>query len=297
MRANTLERIGAGGGPSRRNQRLRPSIIRRWADSIELRPDSGGCRVDQHKIPPSDAATVAIRRTSEHLFFTGLGVVSSLLMFAGFAPTFYLRPFFRAQDYLIGQVLSRDGLPPIVWAHGLVLTLWLALFVAQTLLVATSRTPTHRRLGVFGGVIAVAIVIVGVATATESARQMTLTGESAAASVFATGATAFAVFRYVGGGWFAAQATTRTSQALHGSCDDSPVASGAITSLRGVGITPRGRLGCRILLAFSVAIFDRLSQRRVYSVSLWGAGLRSWPPLLGAGAGALPAWQTFTGWA
>ena len=47
----------------------------------------------------SDAATVARRRKSEHLFFTGLGVVSSLLMFAGFAPTFYLRPFFRSQDY------------------------------------------------------------------------------------------------------------------------------------------------------------------------------------------------------
>jgi hypothetical protein len=50
------------------------------------------------------------------------------------------------------------------------------------------------------------------------------------------------------------------------------------------------------LSPFFVAIFDRLSQRRVYWVSLWGAGLGLLPPLLGARLGALPAWRTFTAW-
>jgi hypothetical protein len=65
----------------------------------------------------SDAATVSRRRKSEHLFFTGIGVVSSLLLFAGFAPTFYLRPFFRSLDpYSVLPMSSRDGLRPILWA-------------------------------------------------------------------------------------------------------------------------------------------------------------------------------------
>jgi hypothetical protein len=227
-------------------------------------------------------------------------VVSSLLMFAAFAPSFYLRSFFRPQDYMsVGNQLSRDGLRPILWAHGLVITLWLTLFVAQTLLVATRRTPTHRRLGVFGGVIAAAMVVVGVATATESARQMTLTNESAArvASGFATNVTAFAVFGMfvVGGLWH------RRRPELHKRYMALAMVAllppGLIRLLALLGIPPVAFLAVGLLTASSVAIFDRLSERRVYSVSLWGAGWVFFlPPLLGAIAGALPAWRTFTAW-
>jgi len=111
--------------------------------------------------------TVPPRWTSERKFFTGIGIVSSGLVIVGFAPTFYLRPFFRL-----------DGLRPILWAHGLVFSLWLALFVAQTVLVALRQMPRHRALGVFGGVIAVAMVLVGFATAVDSAHQQTLMGVS-----------------------------------------------------------------------------------------------------------------------
>jgi hypothetical protein len=247
----------------------------------------------------SDAATVARRRKSEHLFFTGLGVVSSLLLFAGFAPTFYLRPFFRSQHNNIGQVLSRDGVPPILWAHGLLITFWLALFVAQTLLVATRRTPTHRRLGVFGGVIAVAIVIVGVATATELARQMTLGGESAdlVASLFAanlTGFTSFATF-VVGGLWH------RRRPELHkrymALAMIALMGPGVFRLFAMLGILPPPFAFVFVgLAAFSVATFDWLSQRRVYSVSLWGPGLLLLLPVLANTVGALPAWRTFTAW-
>lgn len=247
----------------------------------------------------SDAVTVSRRRKSEHLFFTGIGVVSSLLMFAGFAPTFYLRPFFRPQDYMsIGNQLSRDGLRPILWAHGLVFTLWLALFVTQTLLVATRRTPTHRRLGVLGGVIAVAMVVVGFATAIESAQQMTLTGESAArvASVFATNVSGFAVFLMfvVGGLWHRRRPEIHKRYMALAMVSLLPPGLGRLFAL--LGIPPVGGLAVGLLTVFSVAIFDRLSQRRSYSVSLWGAGLVLLPPVLGAGAGALPAWRTITAW-
>ena len=247
----------------------------------------------------SDAATVARRRKSEHLFFTGIGVVSSLLLFAGFAPTFYLRPFFRSQHYTTFQVLSRDGVTPILWAHGLLITLWLALFVAQTLLVATRRTPTHRRLGVFGGVIGVAIVIVGVATATELARQMTLGGESAdfVASLFASNLTAFASFAafVVGGLWH------RRRPELHkrymALAMVALLGPGVFRLFAMLGIPPSPFPFVLVgLAAFSVTTFDWLSQRRVYSVSLWGPGLLLLQPVLAFSVGALPAWRIFTAW-
>jgi hypothetical protein len=246
----------------------------------------------------SDAATVARRRKSEHLFFTGIGVVSSLLLFAGFAPTFYLRPFFRSLDpYTVLPMSSRDGLRPILWAHGLVFTLWLALFVAQTLLVATRRTPTHRRLGVFGGVIAVAMIVVGFATAIELARQMTITGVSAdfVASLFATNVSLFAVFGtfVVGGLWHRRRPELHKRYMTLAMVALWPPALFRLSLL--LGIQPVG-FAVLFLSPFFVAIFDRLSQRRVYWVSLWGAGLLLLQPLLAARLGALPAWRTFTAW-
>jgi hypothetical protein len=45
------------------------------------------------------------------------------------------------------------------------MTTWVVLFVTQVSLVATGRTRTHQRLGVFGAILAALIVIVGVLTA------------------------------------------------------------------------------------------------------------------------------------
>jgi hypothetical protein len=204
------------------------------------------------------------------VFFTGIGAVSSVLLFAGFAPTFYLRPFFHA-----------DGLRPILSIHGVVFTLWLALFVTQTILVATRRTPTHRRFGAFGGAIAVAMVVVGFATAVDSAQQRSLMGESAArvATLFAGNVSALAAFvAFVAGGMW-----RRRQPELH-----KRYMALAMVSLLGPGVgrlftlvgIPVANLAVALLSAFSVATFDRVSQRRNYSVTLWGAGLVLLPFLL-----------------
>jgi hypothetical protein len=178
----------------------------------------------------------------------------------------------------------------------LVFTLWLALFVAQTLLVATRRTPTHRRLGLFGGVIAVAMVVVGFATAIELARLMTTTGQSAAnvASLFATNVSGFAVFgTFVAGGlWHRRRPELHKRYMALAMLALWPPGLFRLSFL--LGIPPVG-LALLFLSPFFVAIFDRLSQRRVYWVSLWGAGLLLLPNL-GARLGALPAWRTFTAW-
>jgi hypothetical protein len=53
----------------------------------------------------------------------------------------------------------------LVHLHGLVFTAWLAVFVAQTRLVAAHRVDLHRKLGVVAVVVAVAVVVIGVLTA------------------------------------------------------------------------------------------------------------------------------------
>ena len=57
-----------------------------------------------------------------------------------------------------------SGLSALVRVHGLVMFAWIALFVAQTVLVARHRVGWHRRVGIFGAVLAAVIVIADTAT-------------------------------------------------------------------------------------------------------------------------------------
>src|SRR5215831_3890718 len=91
----------------------------------------------------------------ERIFYTSMSLAVAATVFAGFSRTWFLRPYFAQIQPLI----------PLLIFHGIVFTSWIVLFVAQTSLVAARRTRTHMRLGIAGGVIAGAIVIVGSVTA------------------------------------------------------------------------------------------------------------------------------------
>ena len=101
-----------------------------------------------------------IRRRRERWFYIGMSIALVITVFAGFAPTYYLRPYFNTAPLM-----------PLLHLHGFVFTSWLVLFVTQTTLVAAHRTDVHRRLGVAGGVIAVLMVLLGVTTALVRAKQ------------------------------------------------------------------------------------------------------------------------------
>ena len=66
----------------------------------------------------------------DRLFYSGMGIAAALVVFAGFAPTYYLKGAFG------GRPLS-----PLLHAHGLIFTSWIVLFVVQTGLIASRRTP------------------------------------------------------------------------------------------------------------------------------------------------------------
>jgi len=96
----------------------------------------------------------SISRSNERRLAIWVAALVPVIVLAGFARTYYLKGFF--------------GNPPVpsllVHVHGLVMTAWVVLFVTQVSLVATGRTRTHQRLGVFGAILALLIVIVGVLT-------------------------------------------------------------------------------------------------------------------------------------
>src|SRR6185503_13171108 len=94
-------------------------------------------------------------RVNDRRLYILAAIIIPLIVLAGFARTYYLKPFIVAPD-LPGR---------IVHLHGIIMTSWVVLFIVQVFLVETRRTRVHRRLAIFGSVLAGLIVIVGILTA------------------------------------------------------------------------------------------------------------------------------------
>ena len=94
-------------------------------------------------------------RVNDRRLYILAAILTPLIVLAGFARTYYLKPLF-----------STPNLPGrIVHLHGSVRTRWVILFVVQISLGAKRRTKIHQRLGIFGGVLAALVVVVGILTA------------------------------------------------------------------------------------------------------------------------------------
>src|SRR5262245_34977366 len=88
------------------------------------------------------------------LFALGL----ALVVLVGFARTLYLRQWFDVPPLTV-----------LMYLHGIVFSMWVALYVIQTRLIAAHQYQAHMRLGIAGLVVASLVVIVGLATVFMSA--------------------------------------------------------------------------------------------------------------------------------
>ena len=107
---------------------------------------------------PQPSAALAPARRPGRRFYTLMATAIVLTVFAGFAPTFYLRG------------AGAKPLTPLMVLHGILFTTWIALFVAQVRLVATKRTHIHRKLGLVAVGVAAAMVVAGTTLGIASAK-------------------------------------------------------------------------------------------------------------------------------
>ena len=91
-------------------------------------------------------------------FFVAAALALAVLVFIGFARTYYLRPWF--------------DVPPInllLHLHSIAFTAWFVLFIIQTRLIAAQNYRTHMQLGMVGVILALLVFVFGAITAIASA--------------------------------------------------------------------------------------------------------------------------------
>jgi hypothetical protein len=91
------------------------------------------------------------RLALDRRFYCIMAIVSAVLVFIGFSPTYYLKT-----HYPLSPALS-----VLIHVHGLVFTLWMLYFVLQTALIAVDRPSLHRKLGLTGAFLGPAMIVLG----------------------------------------------------------------------------------------------------------------------------------------
>ena len=109
---------------------------------------------------PSLAVPRPITQPRDRMFYTGIAIAMLVTVLVGFSRTYYLRGYFTPAPLL-----------PLLHIHGALFSAWVLLFVVQPALIAVRRVQVHRRLGIAGAILAVAMVMVGIATAINAARR------------------------------------------------------------------------------------------------------------------------------
>jgi uncharacterized membrane protein YozB (DUF420 family) len=99
---------------------------------------------------------------SRRLFFVIMASAVIATVFAGFAPTFYLR----------GSFPQNRPMSVLLHVHGIVFSSWIIVFLVQSLLIARGSRRLHQRLGWFAACIAAAMVVLVVAAMMEQLRRV-----------------------------------------------------------------------------------------------------------------------------
>lgn len=82
------------------------------------------------------------------------------MVFIGFAPTFFLRPFLDPTTF--DPPILPGSMPVHIIGHGVFLTAWYLMLVLQAVLVVRHRVGVHRLLGIFGCFVATGVVLTGI---------------------------------------------------------------------------------------------------------------------------------------
>jgi hypothetical protein len=215
-------------------------------------------------------------------FYTGMALVAAVVVFAGFAPSYFLRARYTATE-----------LPLYLRVHGFLFTTWIALFIAQTSLVATRRTDLHRKLGWATAAVATVMVVVGTTAGIVSMQGHFPDQGDAALSFLTTPLFSMVMFATLVG----AAITFRRDPQMHKrlmllatiSILDAAVARLPFAFLRS---SSWNYLPTTDVFLAAAILYDVVSRRSVHRAYIWGGVLLVVEQALRIPVGETEAWKT-----
>jgi hypothetical protein len=226
-------------------------------------------------------------RSRDHRFFTIMGVLAALIVFVGFAPTYYLRRAFGGPE-----------LTGLVHLHGVVSTGWILLYIVQSSLVSAGRTGLHRRLGAVGALLAAVLLVIGYLTAIEAARHGVAPPRQGVSPLgfLAVPLSALLAFLLLAGAglWFRRRADTHKRLMLLATIAILVPALARMEFLAGGG--PVAVIGGSVLLVGACLGYDRITHGRMHPAFVWGGGLLLLSLPLRFALARTGAWQSVAVW-
>ncbi len=204
-------------------------------------------------------ATSSARR--HPAFFPAMSAVLIVLVFLGFAPTYYLRP------------VIAGPIPAYLHVHGAAMTAWFLLLLVQAALIATRRRAVHRRLGIAGAFIAAVIVVLNPLVVVWSVPHLMVENNSTELTALIVVADLllvgiFAVLVGLAIRWRRYPETHSRMLVLASLAVSGPALGRLSLNLAG---TPLPGVIALMVLPLLVVVHDRLLMKWVHPVSAWGA--------------------------
>jgi hypothetical protein len=219
----------------------------------------------------------------DRIFFAGMAVILWATVLFGFAKTYFMA----------GMVTA--PLPSVlVHIHGAAFTLWMVLLVVQIGLISAKRLHWHKRLGLAGFGLSVAMVVLGVLAATGALRRGSAPPGLDAKTFYAvplTGIVTFAVLIF-----FAYQ--MRFKPAAHKRLiliATIGISAAAVARFPLAFIQENPPMRSVVILGFLLLVvgYDLLSLHRVHKVTLWASVVVMIVMVGAVPLGFTPVWQSF----
>ena len=224
-------------------------------------------------------------KRSDSLFFPLMAITIALIVFAGFAPTYYLKYQFNGPPLDLLKMI-----------HGAAFTSWIALLITQTGLVAGNRRDLHRKLGVLGTGLAVIMVVLGTMLAIDALRRgLVPPGAPSPAAFFAVPMGDLAAFVAL----VSLGVINRKRMDYH-----KRYVLLATTALLGAAVAriqldviqqavlPMSFLGADLFI-LAVAAYDLATKRRVHPATIWSGVILVGSQALRMWIGGTQAWNDF----
>jgi uncharacterized membrane protein len=209
---------------------------------------------------------VVSRVQTDRIFYTSAALAIAVIVFAGFAPTFYMRAD------------SQPALSTLLRAHGAVFTSWIVILIVQTSFIAANRRELHKRVGIAAFVVGAAMVVLGVTAAIDALRRgaAPLPGVDPRTFLVIPLGDMLLFASFLGAGfYFRRRAETHKRLMLLATMSLLGAAFGRIVPLTGVDFLIRGGpfsiFGLVLVLVAIAAAYDFATRRRVHPAYLWGA--------------------------